>query len=64
MGGIPIEDKPSGQGASQSPESFDCVFPPAITADFKLPGPRDPNFDLISVLQLQSFDHRCGKPYS
>jgi hypothetical protein len=60
--GGPIEGEPRGQGPSQPPQPIEGVFSSAIAADFELPGSGNPDFDLISVLELQRLNDRGGKP--
>jgi hypothetical protein len=52
----PVEGEPRRQGPSQSPQSIEGVLSSAIAADFELPGPGNPDLDLISVLELQRFN--------
>jgi hypothetical protein len=62
--GGPVEGEARRQGPSQPPQPVDGVFSPAIAADFELPGPGNPDLDLVAVLELQRLNDGGGNPDS
>jgi hypothetical protein len=62
--GVPIKGEARRQGPSQPPQTVEGVFSSAIAADFELPGPGNPDLDLVSVLELQRLNDGGGKPDS
>ena len=56
-----IEGETCRKRTAQPPQSLDRFFPAAITAYLELSRPSDTHLDLVSVLEIQSLDDRCGQ---
>jgi hypothetical protein len=56
-----IEGEAWRERSAQLPQSLDRFFPAAITAYLELSRPCDTHLNLVSVLEIQSLDDRCGQ---
>jgi hypothetical protein len=61
MSFVAIEPEAGGEGAAQPAEAGHRTLLPPITAYLEAAGARDVDLDLVSLLQLQSLDHRGRK---
>jgi hypothetical protein len=57
----PVENEATGERAPQPAQPFERFFFRSVAAYFKLPVAGDTHLDLVTVLEIQSLDNRCGQ---
>jgi hypothetical protein len=61
--GNPIEGEASGKGATKLSQSLNRRLSGAVAANLELPRASYPDFDLVTLLELQCVDDRSRQAY-